>query len=118
LVREILKAFVLDGLVLEEAAKIVSENQLDGLQVLFADIAKGLASRNQHAQEMCESFNKFAPAFDVEPITASELEKAIRTEAPKLSESFVSLGHAGTAIRIGNQMRADRYLAPLLRPAD
>ena len=105
--RQTLEAFALNGMVLERALKIISEDHLSGMNVLFGDTAEWLASRNKFAQEMCDRFNERvndlgASLIGTSPITSDELEEAVRTGAPKEAETMLALARARADMRFGN----------------
>jgi hypothetical protein len=73
--RQVLKVFVLKGMLLERALKIIVEEHFSGLRILYDDTVEALAKGNDTAQKMCTIFNEeLAPTFGVEPITPDELE--------------------------------------------
>ena len=116
--RQTLKAFALNGMVLERALKIISEGHLSGMNVLFGDTAERLASRNKFAQEMCDHFNELvnelgASFCEAEPITSDELEEAMHTGVPREVDNLLSLARASADLRFGSGLNVCRLLSPI-----
>jgi hypothetical protein len=112
--RSILKDFTLRGLALAGAIQALSEHHLGGHRVLFTDTEKGLAERNAAARQLCDVFNEIAPSYDAQPITAAELEEAVRLEAVKTEEYLVSLTRSQVDLRFRGGFNTGPWLAPYL----
>lgn len=114
--RQVLKVFVLKGMLFERALKIIVEEHFSGLRILYDDTAKALAKGNQTAQRMCTIFNEeLAPAFGVDPITPKELEEYLSAAAPREAETITALARAKAEFDFGNRLTAYPLIAKAMR---
>jgi hypothetical protein len=113
--RQVLKVFVLKGMLFERALKIIVEEHFFGLRILYDDTAETLAKGNQTAQRMCAIFNEeLAPALGIEPITPEELEAYLRDAAPQEAEKITNLARAKAEFDFGNRLTAYPLVAKVI----
>ena len=103
---------------LAKAVKIISEEHLSGMEILFGDTAEQLAKRNDCAREFCDCFNQIACRFGANPITGDELDEAAHVATPKQVVALVRLAHAKVEMSSGNGLKVGDLLTPILREVD
>ena len=115
-IRQLVKLFVLQWMMLDRVVNIISEKHFSGMHVLYEDTAAILKKDLELAEKYLATFNvKIAPRIGVKPITSSELEECLVADAPRDAENITSLARVEAELVFGNRFASFTLMAKVQR---
>lgn len=114
--RQLMKVFVLQWMLLDQVVEILCEEYFSGMRVLYDDTAAILKKELETAGIFLAGFNmKIAPRLGIEPIATDELEECLLADAPMQADVIASLARAKAELAFGNSRAGYPLVAGIIR---